>query len=62
MVVDPLPGRAKQVAEEFGINQYSVDVLDACQSKEIDALLVVTPTSTHAAIIQLAASYGNSCL
>lgn len=57
-VIDPLPGRAKDVAQTFGVASYSDDVLDAFSNPAVDAVVIVTPTRTHAEMIKLAASYG----
>lgn len=57
-VIDPLEGRAEQVAKELGVNKWSQDPNDAFKDEEIDAVIVVTPTSTHAEMIKKATSYG----
>ncbi|RQW22475.1 oxidoreductase [Bacillus sp. C1-1] len=57
MVVDPLLGRAKEVAGEFGIEFHSTNIEDALTHPGVDAVVIVTPTSTHAEIIKKAAYY-----
>ncbi|MFB4212708.1 Gfo/Idh/MocA family oxidoreductase [Shouchella sp. JSM 1781072] len=57
MVVDPMPGRAKEVANEFGIKHYSTLVDDALTHPDVEAVVIVTPTSTHAEIIKKATLY-----
>lgn len=57
-VIDPIPGRAKDVAQAFGVPGYSDDVLDAFTNPAVDAVVIVTPTRTHAEMIKLAASHG----
>ncbi len=51
-VIDPIAGRAEQVASELGIESYSIDPDDAFNNPDIDAVVIVTPTSTHAEMIK----------
>ncbi|WP_400163305.1 Gfo/Idh/MocA family oxidoreductase [Brevibacillus sp. TJ4] len=55
-VVDPLKERAEQVAREFGLKKWSVHPDDVFADPDIDAVIIVTPTSTHAEMIQKAAA------
>lgn len=56
-VVDPLAGRAEQVAKELRVNKWSQNPDDAFQDEAIDAVIIVTPTSTHAEMIKKAAKH-----
>lgn len=58
MVVDPMPGRAEEVAQEFGIDHFSTEAKDALTHPDVDAVVIVTPTSTHAEMIEQAAANG----
>lgn len=57
-VIDPMEGRAEQVAKELGVNKWSQDPNEAFLDDEIDAVVIVTPTSTHAEMIKKAANHG----
>ncbi|SKB02617.1 Gfo/Idh/MocA family oxidoreductase [Sporosarcina newyorkensis] len=57
-VIDPLEGRAEQVAKELGVEKWSRNPIDAFEDDMIDAVIIVTPTSTHAEMIKLAAKNG----
>ncbi len=57
-VVDPLDGRAEQVARELGIPRWSKDPREVFEDASIDAVVLVTPTSTHAEMITQAANHG----
>ncbi|GKV65859.1 MULTISPECIES: Gfo/Idh/MocA family oxidoreductase [unclassified Sporosarcina] len=57
-VVDPLEGRAEQVAKELGISKWSTDVNSPFTNDEIDAVVIVTPTDVHAEMIKKAAENG----
>ncbi len=57
-VVDPMEGRAEQVAREFGIRKWTQNPDDVFQDPDIDAVIIVTPTSTHADMIKRAAING----
>ena len=54
-VIDPLGGRAEQVARELGVENWSQNPDDAFNDDTIDAVIIVTPTSTHAEMILRAA-------
>ncbi|WCK56419.1 Gfo/Idh/MocA family oxidoreductase [Aneurinibacillus sp. Ricciae_BoGa-3] len=54
-VIDPVPGRAEQVARELGVQKWSTDPNFAFEDPNIEAVVIVTPTSTHAEMIQRAA-------
>lgn len=57
-VVDPMEGRAEQVAREFGLKSWTENSDDVFESPDIDAVVIVTPTSTHADMIKRAALNG----
>ena len=50
MVTDVVEENAKKLAEKFGIPKYSADYMDLVNNPEIDAVLVCSPTPTHADI------------
>lgn len=58
LVVDPIEGRAEQVARELGVPAHSTNPDDAFNHPDIDAVAIVTPTSTHADMIIKAAKAG----
>ena len=55
-VCDALPEVASSFAAELGVSAYSYD--DVLTNPAIDAVLLTTPTPTHAALIQQAAAAG----
>ena len=57
-VVDPLEGRAEQVAKELGVRKWSCNPDGVFEDDNIDAVVIVTPTSTHADMIKRAARNG----
>ncbi|KPH77897.1 Gfo/Idh/MocA family oxidoreductase [Oceanobacillus caeni] len=57
-VIDPMEGRAEQVARELGVKNWSQDINTAFHDDTIDAVVIVTPTSTHAELIKEAAKNG----
>ncbi|MBQ4074767.1 MAG: inositol 2-dehydrogenase [Clostridia bacterium] len=50
MVTDVVEAAAKALAEKYGIPAYSTDYMDIVNNPEIDAVLVCSPTPTHADI------------
>ena len=50
MVTDVIEENARKLAERFGIPKYSADYMDIIRDPEIDAVLVCSPTPTHADI------------
>lgn len=56
-VVDPMEGRAEQVARELGVAKWSKNPVEIMEDPNIDAIAIVTPTSTHAEMITLAANH-----
>ena len=41
-------GKTKEVAERFGVKHYSTDLADSLAIKEVDAVILCTPTQMHA--------------
>jgi len=50
MVTDVVEAAAKALAEKYGIPAWSTDYMDIVNNPEIDAVLVCSPTPTHADI------------
>ena len=50
MVTDVVEENARKLAERFGIPKYSADYRDLISDPDIDAVLVCSPTPTHAEI------------
>ena len=50
MVTDPYEEGARKLAERFGVPKYSKDYMDIINNKDVDAVLVCSPTPTHAEI------------
>lgn len=57
-VADPMPGVAAALAERYGITQHTTDCLALLAAPGIDAVLICTPTDTHAGYIKAAAAAG----
>ncbi|MEI3612903.1 Gfo/Idh/MocA family oxidoreductase [Pseudogracilibacillus sp. SO30301A] len=57
-VIDPLKGKAEQVARDLKVASWSENPNDAFEDENIDAVIIVTPTSTHADMIKKAAQHG----
>src|SRR5699024_5434635 len=57
-VVDPFEERANQVAEELGVDKWTKDPQEVFEDPYIDAVNIVTPTSTHGEMIKNAARNG----
>ncbi len=56
-VADPLEGRAKQVAQALDVPKWFENPDEVFRDPEIDAVAIVTPTSTHADMIKKAAAH-----
>ncbi|MGJ9384797.1 Gfo/Idh/MocA family oxidoreductase [Salipaludibacillus sp. CF4.18] len=54
-VCDPMPGRAEQVARQLGVSKWSDNPDDIFNNDSVDAIAIITPTNTHAAMIKKAA-------
>ena len=50
MVTDVVLDNARKLAERFGVPKYSADYMDLINDPDIDAVLVCSPTPTHADI------------
>ncbi len=61
-MVDPVEETAKSACDELGINTYYLDYKDALADKNIDGVVVVTPTAYHRDIVVEAASAGKHIL
>ncbi|TWM30087.1 scyllo-inositol 2-dehydrogenase (NAD(+)) [Bacillus paralicheniformis] len=57
-VADPAEGRAREIAAELGVEKWFEDPFECLRDPEIDAVVIVTPTSTHAEVIKQAAECG----
>jgi myo-inositol 2-dehydrogenase / D-chiro-inositol 1-dehydrogenase len=57
-VTDPLPAAARAVADQYHVPQIAADYRAILADPGIDAVLICTPTDTHAAIIRAAAAAG----
>ncbi|OYD07404.1 Gfo/Idh/MocA family oxidoreductase [Paludifilum halophilum] len=57
-VADPLEGRAEQVAEELGVPEWSQNPDDVLENPDLEAVAIVTPTSTHGEMIKKAVANG----
>jgi len=58
MVVDTRKELAEKIAAELGVPSHSSNPDEAFRRSDIDAVVIVTPTSTHADLIVRAASHG----
>ena len=47
-VVDPVPGRAEQVAQQYGVADAAHDLDTALARDDVDAVILATPTPVHA--------------
>jgi len=61
-MVDPVEETAKSACNELGIDTYYLDYKDALADKNIDGVVVVTPTAYHREIVLNAASAGKHIL
>jgi scyllo-inositol 2-dehydrogenase (NAD+) len=57
-VVDALEERAEKVARELNAAKWSIDPSDVFDDPDIDAVIIATPTGTHAELIKSAARSG----
>ena len=60
-VVDPIEAAAKALAQEHG-SQWATDAAALVAGKEIDAIVVGSPTNTHIDLIERAAAAGKAVL
>jgi len=47
-IVDPEPGRARRLADEFGVEHATTELADVLATDSIDAVILATPTPLHA--------------
>lgn len=59
-VADPLSGLAQTLARLTGAARTYADPLEAIHDPQVQAVIIVTPTSTHAALIEAAARAGKA--
>ncbi|NOU96131.1 inositol 2-dehydrogenase [Paenibacillus sp. LMG 31456] len=59
-VVDADPQRAEKVAFELGVGRWSDDPVEVIESEDMDAVVIATPTGTHAELIKKAAQCGKA--
>ena len=57
-IADPMPDAAANLAAHFGVSTVSTDCLALINDADIDAVMICTPTDTHAAYIKAAARAG----
>ncbi|MUG69334.1 MULTISPECIES: inositol 2-dehydrogenase [Paenibacillus] len=57
-VLDPFENRAETVARELGIEKSAKHHQEVFEDPAIDAVIIATPTSTHADMIEQAAKHG----
>ena len=57
-VADVDPQTSQEVADRYGAKYHYTDYHELLQRDDIDAVVVVTPTNTHAEVIQAAAASG----
>ncbi|MFJ7368813.1 Gfo/Idh/MocA family oxidoreductase [Lysinibacillus sp. NPDC098008] len=57
-VIDPIEERAAEVARLLKVDAYGTDPKEAFEDDHIDAVIIVTPTSTHGDMIVQAAKHG----
>jgi scyllo-inositol 2-dehydrogenase (NAD+) len=57
-VADPAPGLARRTAAELGVPRWYEDYRELVASPEVEAVVIATPSNTHADVIEAAASSG----
>ncbi len=60
MVTDVIESNAEKLAKRFGVPKFSADYTDIVNDPEIDAVLVCSPTPTHADITIAALKAGKN--
>jgi scyllo-inositol 2-dehydrogenase (NAD+) len=56
-VADPFADQAEKAANELGVKSWTKDPNEVFENDEIDAVVIATPTSTHASMIKQAATH-----
>ncbi len=59
-VADALEERGRAFADEFGIESWSTDYREVLANKEVKAVFVISPTSTHREVVTAAAEAGKA--
>jgi inositol 2-dehydrogenase len=59
-VADPADGLAEEVARQFDVPHASADPQAVLADPDVDAVVIVSPTHTHAALVQAAAAAGKA--
>lgn len=57
-VADPWENQAEKAARELGIEKSTKNSREVFEDSSIDAVIIATPTNTHAEMIELAATHG----
>jgi len=57
-VADPDQKTAQEVAARYGIKDYYLDYHQLLERKDIQAVVIATPTSTHVEVVKMAAAAG----
>lgn len=57
-IADPVPGVAEEVAALYGAAKSYTNHLDLLSQKDIDAVVITTPTGTHVQVVKDAAAAG----
>lgn len=55
-IADPMPNAAAQVASQYGVTHITTDCMQLINDPSIDAVMICTPTDTHATYIKAAAA------
>lgn len=56
-IADPFANQAEKVANELGVKNWTKDPSEVFANDELDAVIIATPTSTHASMIKQAATH-----
>jgi scyllo-inositol 2-dehydrogenase (NAD+) len=56
-IADPFANQAEKVANELGVKNWTKDPSEVFENDELDAVIIATPTSTHASMIKQAATH-----
>lgn len=59
-VADPMPGLAERIAGQFGTPQWFEDYHDLLAAPDVDAVIIATPSNTHAEVIAAATGAGKA--
>lgn len=56
-IADPFANQAEKLANELGVKNWTKDPSEVFANDELDAVIIATPTSTHASMIKQAATH-----